>query len=78
MGFAQSSLYVKGTGFNIRGNRVVKLDNQYLVNGSGRGLTLTIIDASTHKFISSSNYDTYHNSNRSNDLAMALNNVNRG
>ena len=74
----QTSIYVKGTGLNYNGNRVVKLGSNTIVNGGGRGLTLTIINASTHQHISSTNYDTYGNSLHSNDLAAALNSLNRG
>ena len=77
IGMAQSSLYVRGTGYNYGINRMVKLDGNSLVNGSGRGLCLTIIDANTHQHISSTVYDTYGNDVESNNLAIALNNLKR-
>ncbi|QLE02057.1 hypothetical protein HX109_11005 [Galbibacter sp. BG1] len=75
---AQSSLYARGTGYNNFGSRMVKLDGNYLVHGSGRGLCLTIIDASLHQHVSSTVYDTYGSEAASNDLAIALNNLKRG
>ncbi|UOY08628.1 hypothetical protein L0P88_08750 [Muricauda sp. SCSIO 64092] len=74
---AQTSIYIKGTGRNHNASRVVKMGSNYLVNGSGRGLCLTIIDASTHQHVSSIAYDTYGNSSASNNLASALNNLKR-
>ncbi len=74
---AQTSVYIKGTGYNYLSSRVVKLGSNYLVNGSGRGLCLTIIDASTYQHVSSIVYDTYANSTASDNLATALNNLKR-
>jgi len=74
---AQTSVYIKGTGYNYLSSRAVKLGSNYLVNGSGRGLCLTIIDASTHQHVSSLVYDTYANSTASDNLATALNNLKR-
>ncbi len=75
---AQTSVYIKGTGYNYSSNRVVKLNTQTLVNGGGRGLCLTIVNASTHQHVSSTTYDTYGNSAASDNLATALNNLQRG
>ncbi|SFC65874.1 hypothetical protein SAMN04487891_1183 [Flagellimonas taeanensis] len=74
---AQTSLYIRGSGSNYNANRVVKLGGNYLVNGTGRGLCLTIIDAYTHFHVSSTVYDTYGNTTASNDLAYALNGLKR-
>jgi len=74
---AQTSLYVRGTGYNYSGNRQVKLGSVYVVNGSGRGLCLTIIDAITHQHVSSTVYDTYGNASASDNLANALNGLKR-
>ncbi|MCL6294848.1 interleukin-like EMT inducer domain-containing protein [Jejuia spongiicola] len=75
---AQTSVYIKGTGYNYSQSRVVKLNNQNIVNTAGRGLCLTIINASTHQHVSSTVYDTYGNSVASDNLAIALNNLQRG
>lgn len=75
---AQTSVYIKGTGLNYNANRVVKLDNQFIVNTGGRGLCLTIINASTHQHISSTTYDTYGSGAASDNLAIALNDLQRG
>ena len=74
---AQTSIYIKGTGHNYPDLRIVKMGSNYLVNGSGRGLCLTIINASTHQHISSIVYDTYGYSTASDNLATALNNLKR-
>jgi hypothetical protein len=65
-------VYVRGTGQNNNGNRLVKIGNTTHVNAVGRGLTLTIITASTHAHVSSTNYDTHGNTTDSNNLATAL------
>ncbi|MFV9511801.1 phage tail spike protein [Tepidibacillus sp. LV47] len=68
-----SSLYVRGTGLNRNANRVVKVDEVYLVNGTGRGLTLTILNRSDHSHVSSTNYDVYGDAAARDNLANALN-----
>ncbi|MEO9511654.1 MAG: interleukin-like EMT inducer domain-containing protein [Flavobacteriaceae bacterium] len=73
----QTSIYIRGTGLNYSASRVVKMGDNYLVYGSGRGLCLTIIDAPTHQHVSSIVYDTYGDSTASNNLATALNNLQR-
>jgi hypothetical protein len=65
-------VYARGTGANNNTNRLVKLGDTTHVNTSGRGLTLTIINASTHAHVSSTNYDTYGSTTASNNLATAL------
>jgi len=65
-------VYARGAGNNNAANRLVKIGDTTHVNTSGRGLTLTIITASTHAHVSSTNYDTYASETASNDLATAL------
>jgi hypothetical protein len=65
-------VYARGTGNNNNANRLVKIGDTTHVNTSGRGLTLTIINASTHAHVSSTNYDTYGSTTASNNLATAL------
>ncbi|WP_442845055.1 interleukin-like EMT inducer domain-containing protein [Leeuwenhoekiella sp. H156] len=82
----QATLFVRGTGNNDNSKiREVKLDDQVLVNNtvtgatvSSRGLSLTILDATTQQHISSYNYDTYGKPAESEALATALNNLARG
>ncbi|MGX1929364.1 interleukin-like EMT inducer domain-containing protein [Flagellimonas sp. 2504JD4-2] len=74
---AQTSVYVKGTGYNYSTSRVVKLGSNFVVNSAGRGLCLTVINASTHQHVSSVVYDTYGNATASDNLASALNNLKR-
>ena len=65
-------VYVRGTGNNNSANRIVRIGDTTHVDGIGRGLTLTIINASTHAHVSSTNYDTYGSQTDSNNLATAL------
>jgi hypothetical protein len=65
-------VYVRGTGNNNNANRIVRIGDTTHVDGTGRGLTLTIINASTHAHVSSTNYDTYGSQGDSNNLATAL------
>ncbi|MCH7403553.1 interleukin-like EMT inducer domain-containing protein [Belliella kenyensis] len=75
----QTSVYIRGTGNNFSASRLVKLNGQSInIPASGRGLCLTIINATTHEHVSSVRYDTYGNAAASNDLAEALNNLQRG
>ncbi len=74
---AQTSVYIRGTGLNFNATRAVKLGSNYVVNGYGRGLCLTIIDATNHQHISSTVYDTYGYAAASNNLASALNDLKR-
>jgi len=68
-----SSLYVRGTGLNRNANRIVRLDGIDLVNGTGRGLTLTVLNRSDHSHVSSTTYDVYGSDTARTDLANALN-----
>ena len=65
-------VYARGTGNNNGGNRIVRIGDTTHVNSATRGLTLTIINASTHAHVSSTNYDTYGSQGDSNNLATAL------
>jgi len=65
-------VYARGTGANNNANRIVRIGDTTHVNGTGRGLTLTIINASTHAHVSSAGYDTYGSQTESNNLATAL------
>ncbi|QIG59528.1 hypothetical protein [Dishui Lake phycodnavirus 2] len=65
-------VYIRGTGSNNVANRLVKIGDTTHVNSTGRGLTLTIINASTHAHVSSTNYDTFGSTTASDNLAAAL------
>src|SRR6056300_581428 len=67
-----SPVYLRGAGSNNAANNLVKIGNTTVVNGSARGLTLTIITASTHVHVSSTAYDTYGSTGASGLLATAL------
>ncbi len=70
-------VYIRGTGLNHSANRIVRVGDKTLVNSSSRGLTLTILNASTHAHVSSTNYDVYGNAADSDALADALNGLTR-
>ncbi len=70
-------IYIRGTGNNNPGNRLVRIGSDTHVNNASRGLTLTIITATTHVHVSSTNYDTYGTPADSDNLATALNNLTR-
>lgn len=76
--FGQTSVYIKGTGFNYNAPRVLKLNGQLINIPNGRGLCLTIIEGPTHQVISSKKYDTFGNPTESDSLAIALNGLKRG
>jgi len=67
-----TAVYARGTGSNNNTNRLVKIGDATVVNTTTRGLTLTIINASTHAHVSSTNYDTHGSDTASNSLATAL------
>ncbi len=71
-------VYIRGTGLNNSAARLVKVGNSTLVNdASGRGLTLTILNAATHALVGSVNYDVYGDPLKSDELAAALNGLTR-
>lgn len=73
-----SSVFIRGTGANNGANRVVRVGGTNIVNTSGRGLTLTVLSASSHTTLSSVRYDTYGSETASDNLANALNDLKRG
>jgi hypothetical protein len=67
--------YVRGTGYNNSANRIVRLNDTDHVNTSGRGVYLTVFDASwtrTHN----ARYDIYGDDQKRTDLANYLNGLN--
>lgn len=72
-----SSVYIRGTGYNYSVSNVVKVGGtNYAI--AARGLSLTILNASTHAHISTARYDTHGSSTDANNLADALNKLTRG
>lgn len=65
-------VYARGTGNNNSANRLVKIGDSEVVNNNTRGLTLTIINATTHQHVSSTNYDTYTGSSVVSSFSAAL------
>jgi hypothetical protein len=71
-------IYIRGTGLNNAANATVTIGGTNQVNGTSRGLTLTIVTKSTHAVVSNTNYDTYGSSAASDNLATALNAITNG
>jgi hypothetical protein len=72
-----SLVYVRGTGANNLANRLVRVGQSEHVNTSTVGLTLVIINASDHTLVSATNYDTSTSGTASDNLATALDNLDR-
>jgi hypothetical protein len=67
---------IRGIGQNNPTNPYLRIGSNSVYVGSGRGLTLTIINRANYTVVSTNTYDTYGNSGESENLATALNNVN--
>ena len=65
-------VYARGFGQMNPSRRIVRIGDTTYVDTPTRGLTLTIINAGTHAHVSSSNYDTFLGSIKSNLLATAI------
>ena len=72
-----SSVYIRGTGYNHNIARIIQVGGTNHAVG-GRGLCLSIFNATTHAHISSTRYDTYGSTTASDNLAAALNGLKRG
>ncbi|MFK7798698.1 MAG: tail fiber domain-containing protein, partial [Aureispira sp.] len=72
-------LFVRGSGRNnpAATGRQIKLGNDILPINNGRGLNLTVINASTHTLVSNTTYDTYIGTVGVNGLVNALRNATR-
>jgi hypothetical protein len=70
-------VYIRGTGINHSANALIQIGGTTVVNTGSRGLTLTIVTASTQAVVSSTNYDTCGSTANSDNLATALNNLQR-
>lgn len=71
-------LYIRGTGLNSNGARVLKIgDTQVYNTASGRGLRLTVINKADHSVASDATYDTYGSAAASDNLATALNAISK-
>lgn len=69
----KGKIYARGTGANHTANRLVQVNGETIVNGTGRGLTLTVINRSTLALVSSVNYDAHGSDDARLALANALN-----
>lgn len=71
-------VYIRGTGLNHSGARILKIGSSQIYNtASGRGLRLTVISKTDYSVLSDQTYDCYGNSTQADDLATALDAVNR-
>lgn len=69
-------LYIRGTGLNNSHSRVLIVGSTTVYStGSGRGLTLTILNKADHTAVSTTTYDTYSAVANSDLLATALNGI---
>lgn len=68
-------VYARGTGLNNPAHRAVQVGRTVVVLNDDRGLTLTIIDATSHALVSTANFDTFVFPTPANDLAVALSNL---
>jgi hypothetical protein len=67
--------YIRGTGLNNTGNRILRINGNTIYNASGRGLRLTVLNRNNYNVKSDQTYDTYGTTSDVNDLANALDNV---
>lgn len=72
---AQGKLYIRGTALNHNANRIVQLGSNIIVNGTGRGFNLSVINRNTLAIISNRTYDVYGNEDNCNALASDLNSL---
>lgn len=68
--------YIRGTGLNNSNSRVLLLGSTTVYStGSGRGLTLTILNKADHSVVSTKTYDTYGVAANAETLATDLNGI---
>jgi hypothetical protein len=70
-------VYIRGTGNNNPANRIVRVGNTTHVNATGTGLTLTVLTASDHSLVSTTNYNTFNDDTSNTNLATALDDLTR-
>lgn len=70
---AKGRLHVRGTGMNHSANRLVELNGKAILNGTGRGLNLLVINRDTLAVLSNKTYDVYGSDANCNTLATDLN-----
>ncbi|WP_416998923.1 interleukin-like EMT inducer domain-containing protein [Alistipes indistinctus] len=68
----QGRIYVRGTGWNHAANRMVKVNGNVIVNASGRGFALTVLNRNTLALVSHATYDTFANAANCNELASKM------
>ena len=70
---AKGRLHVRGTGMNHSANRLVELNGKVILNGTGRGLNLLVINRNSLAVLSNKTYDVYGSDANCNTLATDLN-----
>jgi len=69
-------IYIRGTGLNHNGDRILRIGDNQVYSGSSRGLRLTVISKSDFSVVSDNTYDTYGGgSSVSDSLASALDGI---
>ena len=69
-------IYIRGTGKSGGGADRLVIGNSVVYNGGGIGLRLTIINKADHSVASTTQYNTYGNTDAADKLATALNTMN--
>ncbi|MEK1828989.1 interleukin-like EMT inducer domain-containing protein [Priestia megaterium] len=71
----EGKLYIRGTGYDRSGNRILRINDREVYSLSGRGLRLTTIDRNTLATTFDQTYDVYSGSTARQDLANKLNSL---
>lgn len=69
------NIYVKGTGSNRGGNRILKVNNKEIYNATGRGLRVTTLDRTTLAVVFDQLYDVYTTGTPQDDFVNKLNSL---
>lgn len=70
------TIYARGTGSDFPGNAIVKVEDKIILNGQGRGLTVTTLNPTTLEMVSKVSYDTYGDSNAIVNFVNKINQLN--
>jgi hypothetical protein len=69
------NIYVKGTGANRGGNRILKVNNTEIYNTTGRGLRITTLNRTTLAVVFDQLYDVYTTGTPQDDFVAKLNSL---
>ncbi len=76
-GVSATMIYLRGTGAHNSAPRIVQVGNTTIANDNGRGLTFTVLNKADYSLVSTFNYDTYGSLIDSDNLAIALDALDR-